>query len=130
MSAYRDTFSAAGEAPASPCMGGRPELTYAIPADPRVASLPQGEVYIGRRDGRMWIERADPRVVIGAQLLDCIAAGPSGGVTLTFDDGAIREPGKHYEGAVLRIEAANRTLVYRITQWLPWYLGCIAEWPD
>jgi hypothetical protein len=65
-----------------------------------------------------------------AQLLDCIAAGPSGGVTLTFDDGAIREPGKHYEGAVLRIEAANRTLVYRITQWLPWYLGCIAEWPD
>lgn len=114
----------------SPTRGwDRPELTAAIPADPRVPHLPQGEVVVSRRDGRLWIDHADPRVVIGVQLLDCIAAGPADGVTLTLAAGAGHAPGVRYERAVLRIEAANRTLVYQVREWLPWYLGCIAEWP-
>lgn len=37
------------------------------------------------------------------------------------------EPGPRYKGAVLTIAAANRTVTYKITEWLPWYLGCTAE---
>lgn len=107
----------------------RPELTTLIPADPRVPSLPQGEVVARLADGRLWIDRADPRVVIGIQLLDCIRGGPADGVTLTLRRDA--EPGCcMYIGAVLRIEAAHRTVVYRVTECLPWYHGYIAEWPD
>jgi hypothetical protein len=106
-----------------------PELTTLIPADPRVPELPQGGLYIGRRDGQIWIDHADPRVLIGLSLLGCIAVGPVQGVTLTLRKDA--EPGCcKYIGAVLRIEAANQTLVYRVTECVPWYDGYIAEWPD
>jgi hypothetical protein len=74
----------------------------------------------------LWIERADPRVVISFQLLDTIVRReclPE--VTIRP-----REYGFSWAGAVLRIEAANRTLVYRLTECVPRYLGWIMEWPD
>ena len=108
----------------------RPELTTVIPNDPRVPQLPQGNCIVSVKDHGLWIEHADPKVVISVQLLDLIRTGPADGVTLTFAAGHSRELGPCYEGAVLRIEAVNRTVIYRITEWLPWYLGCLAEWPD
>lgn len=85
--------------------------------------------YIGRRNGRLWVEHADPRTIITRELLDCIAAGPADGVTLTLAWNA--KPGCClYLGAALRIEAANQTLVYRITKCSHEHRGYIAEWPD
>lgn len=97
-----------------------------IPADPRVPDLPQGEVITRRADGHLWVDHADPRIVISLQLLDLIVRGeclPE--VTIRLADFAFA-----WTGAVMRIEAANRTLVYRLTDYLPWYHGYIAEWPD
>ena len=69
------------------------------------------------------------RVLISYQLLDCIRNGPAEGVTLTSPEHI--EPGCcQYIGAVLRIEAANRTVIYEVRECLPWYHGYIAEWPD
>lgn len=104
----------------------RPELTSLIPADPRIASLPQGNVIVHRDGDRLRIEHADPRVVISFQLLDAIVRGDGHpDVTITAAPGAAG-----WQDAVIRINAANRTLVYRLTECLGWYCGWIMEWPD
>jgi hypothetical protein len=106
-----------------------PELTTLIPADPRLPRLPQGEVRITGLPGDFRVDHADPRIVIGDQLLECFAEDPPEGVTLTMPEHP--RPGCcKYTGAVLRIEAVNQTLIYRLTQCLEWYCGYIAEWPD
>ena len=112
-------------------MTEHPELTTLIPNDPRMATLPQGECIITRLDsGCLRIEQADQRIVIGVQLLEQIQAAAMPSVTLTLAAWVSRDQGACYEGAVLRIEAVNRTVSYRITEWLPWYCGCIAELTD
>ena len=107
----------------------RPELTTTIRADPRLDGLPQGEFRSSLHDGRLHIDHADPRVVTSVQLLEMIHEGNArDGVTLTLSGDESRCC--LYAGSVLRIEAVNRTVVYRITECLHWYLGYIAEWPD
>jgi hypothetical protein len=105
----------------------RPELTTLIPADPRVLSLPQGECIVSLRDGGLWIEHADPRVMISLELLDEIVRGdchPQ--VTIRPAD----EFGDTWVGALLRIEAENQTVLYRLAEYVAPQHGWIMEWPD
>lgn len=112
------------------------ELTITIPGDPKIqhlrVQLPQGDVILTRfENGQLRVDHADPKVMIGVQLLEQIEAGSHpDGVTLTLAKDAQGGLLCRYTGAVLRIEAANQTLIYRITEPVWWYLGYIAEWPD
>lgn len=86
-----------------------------------------GECIITRRDGRLWIDRADPRVAITVQLLNEIICGRTlPGVTIRHpDNGALS-----LRGSVIRIEAANRTVLYRLEECLDWCSCWTAVWPD
>lgn len=64
----------------------------------------------------LYIERADPRILIANELLQKIAES---------DD-----PRVHYDGERFRIDADNRTVVYRIVGFDRLPLAHIAEWPD
>lgn len=111
----------------------RPELTVDIRTDQRVPGLPQGDCIItSQYDAasnvvHLRIDQADPHVIIGVQLLEQIERSPADGVTLTLATAHSPDPGRRYEQATLRIQATNRTVTYRITSWLDWYLGCTAE---
>lgn len=111
-------------------------MTITIPDDPQIphlrAQLPQGQLFMTRIDGpegrRVRIDHADPRIIIGVQLIDDIVCGrciPD--VTISHPQDATATS---WFGAVIRVEAVNRTLVYRLTEYVPWYCGWIAEWPD
>lgn len=104
-----------------------------IPADPTLIGLrlerdlPQGEVRVSWAGGHLVVDHADPRVIISLRLLDhfvCGRAAPE--VTVRHPDGVTPS----WAGAVIRIEAVNRTLLYRLTEYLDWYGGWVAEWPD
>ena len=100
------------------------------PLDPRMYQLPEGECTLSRRDGTLWIEHADSRILISLELLDAIVRGEqSPEVSIRVRDDADTSPGC-WLGAVIRIEAANRTVLYRITGYAHWCLSYIAEWPD
>jgi hypothetical protein len=68
-------------------------------------------------DGRLTVDRADPRVVVSAALLDEWRRGEG-------------EPEVTVNGDVLRIAAANRTVIYRIGEKVPHLHAYYAEWPD
>jgi hypothetical protein len=88
-----------------------------------------GECHASWRDGHPWIDQADPRVPITTELLDMLAAGecvPEATLALP----GIPDPDAPYTGARLRIDALNRTVIYRIGEYLPDLPGYIAEWPD
>lgn len=92
--------------------------------------LPKGTCELSRRDGALWVDRADSRVLVSLELLDVIVRGEqSPEVSIRVRDDAVAGPGC-WLGAVIRIKAANRTVTYRITGYAPWCLGYIAEWPD
>jgi hypothetical protein len=98
---------------------------YLSPAD-----LPRGDCIMttlldadGTQTG-IRIDHADPRIIISAELLDAIADNPLPHSWLNVARCST------YDGAVLRIEAVNRTVVYRITEYIPAVRGYIAEWPD
>lgn len=109
-------------------MDGPAELSvregYPPPRD-----LPTGECIITRletTDGSTFrIDRADPRILISAELLNDVARNPADGVSLNWPLGNF-----WLTGSVLRIEAVNRTVVYRIGERVPAVNGYIAEWPD
>lgn len=108
-----------------------PELTVQ-PGYSRPGSLPRGECIITRLDdpvhgARLRIDHADPRILISAELLEAAATSPVDGVSL--DESACTRPVNRV-GAVLRVEAVNRTIVYRMVEYLPSVRGYIAEWPD
>lgn len=67
-------------------------------------------------EGALVITHADPRITITAALLDAIRNN--------------RLPHATCEGEVLRIEASNRTVVYRIGAEVPTMFAYYAEWPD
>ena len=75
-------------------------------------------------DGSVRIDRADPHILISAELLDHIADHPQPWAWL---DTAGCET---FIGALLRINGINRKVIYRITGWIPRIRGFIAEWPD
>lgn len=108
----------------------RAELAPLVPGNPRTDDLPRGEFTASRRDGHLWIDRADPRIFISLELLDSIVRGeeyPETSIRLRDD----AEPGPGcWLGAVIRVEAVNRTVLYRLTGYADWCLGYIGEWPD
>jgi hypothetical protein len=59
------------------------------------------------------IDHADPRLVIGAELVDHIVDNPH---PRAFVDLA---GCKDYMGALLKIRGVNRTVIYRLTDWYP-----------
>src|SRR5258708_5787436 len=88
--------------------------------------LPRGELTVRLADGRIWIDHADPRILVSAELLDLIADHPTPGAWLDTA-GCVT-----YDGALLKIHAANRNVVYRITEYLPrvrGFIGVGPEWP-
>jgi hypothetical protein len=92
---------------------------------PPPAGLPQGEcITTVLPDGGLRIDRADPRILISTELIDMIADNPS--PLARLDTTGCQT----FIGALLKIDAANRQVVYRITGWLPRIRGFTAEWPD
>jgi hypothetical protein len=102
---------------------------------PSPADLPQGEVYIRHDGSDIYIDRADPRILISGELFEGWHDD---------DDNAMVElrctcescpdsedPALHCPiGDVVTLRAANRTVIYRITGYEPSVHCYIAEWPD
>jgi len=65
---------------------------------------------------RLFIDRADPRILISAAIIEAARSGAS--------------PWTSLDGDVLRIEAENRTVVYRIGRKVHGAWCYEAEWPD
>jgi hypothetical protein len=108
---------------------------------PPPADLPTGECICAHVDGgNIRIDQADPRIIIAAEVLDAVTRfGDSGALAgdwlalnARLDTARCMPPPWRatYVGAVLRIEGVNRTVVYRITDYVPRIHGYIAEWPD
>jgi hypothetical protein len=75
-------------------------------------------------DGGLRIVRADPRVLIAAELLDAVnGAGPR---TAWLDLAGCAT----YDGDLLKIRAVNRTVIYRIGEYVPLHRAYVGEWPD
>lgn len=100
----------------------------------RPDGLPQGECRVTRVDDvahgvRLRIDHADPRILISSELLAEAFMRPEAGVSVSAP-----QPGRNgtpfWQGAVLRVEAVNRTVVYRMVEYLPSVRGYIGEWPD
>ena len=78
---------------------------------------PVGDCVLTRfDDGTIRIERADPKILVSAELLDELRYGCNPHVIL--------------DGNVLRIIAANRRVIYRIGEKVPDLHAFYAEWPD
>jgi hypothetical protein len=87
--------------------------------------LPRGECqFIRLDDGSVNICRADPRILISADLLDAIVDDPAPEAWVDLAGCTT------YDGGVLRINGVNRTVVYRIVTYVPSARAFIAEWPD
>lgn len=87
---------------------------HSFSADPSV-----GDCVISFDRGDLIIDQADPRVLIAAEFYDFIR-----------DGWQARWLGVTIEDRVLRIQAVNRTVVYRIGEKTPDGLAYYAEWPD
>jgi hypothetical protein len=99
---------------------------------PPPGDLPRGEcILTTMADGRARIDHADPRILISAELLVESFIVPAPGVSLNSDmmrEGPNGTP--FWEGAVLKIEGVNRTVIYRIGEYVPRVRGYVGEWPD
>jgi hypothetical protein len=90
--------------------------------------LPSGVFACREVDGELIIDQADPRIVISAPIVDSVASGRArpevtlSRVDFTFPNGHV--------GALLKIRAANRHVVYRLTEWLPSIRAYVGEWPE
>jgi hypothetical protein len=92
---------------------------------PPPRDLPQGEFICTRLpDGSIHIDQADPRVMISAELLDIVVDCPDDKVWMDLRGCTT------YDGGLLKIHGANRTVIYRIVEYVPRVRGFIAEWPD
>jgi hypothetical protein len=89
---------------------------------PPPPGLPTGEFRCtGLDHGAIRIDHADPRILISTELLYEIVANPTPHAQLVHD-----LPGH----PLLKIRGVNRTVIYRIVEWLPRICGAIGEWPD
>ena len=118
-------LAAAGRAPGIlVTMDDAPELSvregYAPPS-----GLPTGScITTALADGTFRIDHADPRVLISAELIDDITDHPTENafVDLTGCETFI--------GGLLKISGVNRTVIYRLTDWIPAIRSFVGEWPD
>ncbi len=79
-------------------------------------------------DGRLVIDHADPRLVISEEIIETVASGhghPDATITMVN----YTRPAGHV-GALLKIKAANRQVVYRLTEWLPSMRPYVGELPE
>ncbi len=100
---------------------------------PPPGGLPRGQCTMTRlANGSIWIDHADPRILISAELLYKITdvLVPPPGVSLRWPAPPPASGRFLYNGAVLTIHGANRTVIYRIGGYVPRVHGYIAEWPD
>ena len=82
-------------------------------------------------DGGIRIDQADPRILISAELLAEAFVAPAPGVSLSAGQETWARNGTPFwGGAVLKIEGVNRTVIYRIGEYVPRVRGYIGEWPD
>lgn len=89
-------------------------------------NLPQGSCTLTRtEDGALRIDQADPHILISAELLAEALHAPAKGVSLNIPLSSFS-----FTGSILRIEGVNRTVIYRIGEYLAPVNGYIAEWPD
>jgi hypothetical protein len=91
---------------------------------PPPADLPHGEFVLwptGNGD-EFTIGRADPRILISAELLSTIDIDSP---HISLD---LPAP-KTFVGALLKIRGVNRTVIYAITEYLPRVHGYIGQWP-
>jgi hypothetical protein len=103
----------------------------------RTADLPSGECIAwptGTGD-QFTISRADPRIMISGEMFRIWHDGPNvDGVTLRCaceDCPDAEDPAMHCPvGDVVTLRGVNRTVIYRITGYLPDVGCCVAEWPD
>jgi hypothetical protein len=79
---------------------------------------------------RLRIDRADRRVLITLLLLVEIDADEPLWATLRFAGAPSDGDQFGYRGSVLRVAAENRTVVYRIGEYLPERQCYVSEWPD
>jgi hypothetical protein len=87
--------------------------------------LPRGEcITTSLPGGGIRVDRADPRVLISAELLDAMVDGASPGCWVDLAGCCT------YDGALLKIRAVNRTVIYRIITYVPSVRGYIGEWPE
>jgi hypothetical protein len=101
-----------------------PELSVADGLPPPV-DLPRGQFWVtSTADGGYRIDRADPRILISAELIDGIADHPEPWAWLDTSGCTT------YIGALLRLTGVNRKVIYRITGWIPRIRGFVGEWPD
>jgi hypothetical protein len=100
---------------------------------------PYGECIVTTLPGGcLRIDRADPRILICAELLDAIVRfgdGVLAGDWLVLNawldtTGCMPPYRATYVGAVLKISGVNQQVVYRITDYVPRIHGYIGEWPD
>jgi hypothetical protein len=103
--------------------------------------LPDGQCIVRLLPGDLLsVEHADPRVIISTELLDLIASGPlplsrprhpltEGHCRLEIPDDGLDRRG-WYEGCLLKIAGVNRTVIYRIGEYVPAVHSYVAEWPD
>lgn len=109
-------------------------------AGPKIKHLAWiGECIVTRRlnertlEDELIIERADPKVCVAAEVLYEIAGAhlsPFARLDPPVPYETLHPLDERLVGRLLRIEAANRTVIYRLTEYqadTDWYL---AEWPD
>jgi hypothetical protein len=82
----------------------------------------------GRWSG-LRINRADPRILIAAELLYEAFVNPTAGVSLATPP-EDRNGTPYWRGAVLTIRGVNQTVIYRIGEYVPGVRCYEAEWPD
>ena len=95
--------------------------------------LPRGECICTRLDdGSIRIDQADPRILISEELLDSTIGIPNRYLPLPNVQVDLTgcSPRDGCVGAILKINGVNRTVIYRIAEFVPRIHAYIAEWPD
>jgi hypothetical protein len=106
-------------------------------SSPPSAGLPRGE-FIAWPTGtgeQFVIHRADPRILISGELFEgWHDQGDSAMVTLRCTCEGCPDsidPALHCPiGDVVTLHGVNRTVIYRIVEYVPSVHGYVAEWPD
>lgn len=96
----------------------------------RPDNLPRGECIMtslyaedGTQTG-IRIDHADPRILISSEVLDAVVDKAGGAWPPDLAGCAT------FDGILLKVHGVNRTVVYRLTEYVAAVNGYIAEWPD